>query len=210
MVAKIDIANRALNNVGRAPITSLEEVPLLEDTYDIQRRALLEAHPWNFATKRVSLNKQTTMPVFGWAGQYTLPADFIRLVMTEEEETNAPLGDPLFNGFLTISFSSSFAKADDYRVEDSPEGKILLSNDDIKRIIYVFDQEDSQRFSSTFVTLLAKAISATMAYKLTGSRTLADDEKRDFEKLFKSATTIDGQQSKIRRIETSVFRGSRI
>jgi hypothetical protein len=209
MVSKIDIANRALNNVGRAAITALSEVTLLEDTYDIQRRALLESHPWNFASKRASLNKQTTEPIFTWTNQYTLPSDFIRLVMTEEEEENAPLGDPLFNGFLTISFSSSFAKADDYRIEDSTEGKILLSNDDVKRIIYIFDQEDSQRFSATFVTLLAKAIGATMAYKLTGSRTLANDEKQDFQELFRSATTVDGQQSKLRRIETSVFTASR-
>lgn len=208
-MAKIDICNGALDNLGRDPVTALSEVALLSETYENVRKFLLESHPWNFALKRAALNEQSTEPLFGWENQYTLPSDFIRLVQTEEEEENAPVGDPFYNGHLTVSFKSAFAMTDDYRIEDSTEGKILLSHDDIKNIIYVFDQQDTTRFSPTFRLLLEKGISAKRAYKITGSKTLAQSEQEEFERMFRLATTVDGQQSKIRPILNSSFLSSR-
>jgi hypothetical protein len=210
MVSKIGICNKALSNLGHAPVTSLAEVTGLEDYYDLVRRALLESHPWNFAIKRVELNYQVSSPLFGFDRQYTLPADFIRIIRTEEEEnSNGRIIDPSFNGYLTVSYMNSFQPVDNYRVENTTQGLVLLSNDDVKRIIYVFDQTDPQRFSSLFVKLLAKGLSSEMAYQITGSQSVKQQESQEFEDLFRLATSIDGQQGKIERIESSAFLGSR-
>jgi hypothetical protein len=71
--AKNEVVLQAITRMGRERVQSLEEgwrcVSLANRLYDRALDAVLRAHPWNFATKRVSLSSP-----------YTLPADFVMAV----------------------------------------------------------------------------------------------------------------------------------
>lgn len=92
-MAEVDIANRALQMLGARSITSLTENSVnaraCKACYSVLRDAELEAHPWRFAIKRFALAADGTVPDWGKANSYTLPADYLRLLHTYPEfQTN--------------------------------------------------------------------------------------------------------------------------
>ena len=52
--------------------------------YDVTRRSILGAFPWNFARKRITLSRNSTTPAFGYTDAYNLPNDFLSLVFIGE------------------------------------------------------------------------------------------------------------------------------
>lgn len=209
MVAVVDICNAALQNLGSRKITSLNEGSVnsqeVSFRYPLVRRAVLEIHPWNFAIKRTSLALDATPPVFGFENAFVLPTDFIRMVATEEQADVFFIGNPNFNGYVTISQSSAFQTSDVYQIE----GRRLLSNDAAKNIIYVRDEEDTTKFSSTFVELLAQGLAAAIAYKVTNSKTNAEKEMVKYKDMLRDFQTTDAQQSPIRVRQVSSFIAAR-
>lgn len=214
MVSKTDICNLALQNIGAKSIITLTdgsvEATECNLRYESIRKLVLELHPWNFAVKRVALNLLTTSPAFGYDNQFGLPGDFVRIFATEEQTDFINFGSN-FNGYLTISNQTSFSQADDYKIEIDPttEATVLLSNDEAKRIIYVFDQQDTAKFAPLFVELLAKGLGAAIAYRVTNSRTMAKAEKEEFAGMLESSKTIDAQQGTFERVEQGVYLGVR-
>ena len=210
MVAKVDICNFALQNLGASSITSLTEGSVEASEcnlrYDSIRRMVLEMHPWNFASQRASLAKLADAPVWGFANQFQLPPDFVRMVGTKDQLETLPTGNPDFNGFIIISNRSAFEKADVYKIE----GDTLLSDDDEKSILYICDKEDTALFPPLFVELLAAGLAGAIAYRVTNSRTMAAEMKQEFTNfLLQTAQTVDAQQDITRRIEQSGFLSSR-
>ena len=214
MVSIVNICNFALQNIGANTITTLTE-----DTneaiqcnlrYESIRAMVLEAHSWNFASKRVALNKESVGPVFGFDNQFALPSDFVRIIATEEQIDFINFGSN-FNGFLTISNRSSFAEADNYKIEISSTtgAKVLLSDDDDKNILYVFDQQDTAKFPPLFVEMLAKGLGATIAYRITNNKSLVSEELKEFEAMMNTTKLSDAQQGKYQRVEQSILLGVR-
>ena len=84
MTTKIDICNQALSLIGSDSITSFDDktstARRMKSIYDSSRKALLRFHPFNFATKRIKLSPLTLKPDFGYAFQYQLPNDLIRII----------------------------------------------------------------------------------------------------------------------------------
>lgn len=144
MPSEVDIANLALQRLGSSTITSLadDSTPARESNrvYAHARDSELRAHPWNFARKRASLAASSTVPAFGFALQYPLPADFLRLLPTAEQN--------------------------DFQIED---GHILTDDTAPLKIIYIYRQTDPNAFDQTFVDLLVARIATDLAEKLTQS-----------------------------------------
>ena len=213
MVAKIDILNLALQNLGaeqaKDPNELSQEAEIVNFRYDPIRRQILEVHPWNFALKRASLANTGVTPVFQYANQYRLPSDLIRIVATKEQLDIKVFGNPDFNGYQIISNASSFQEADNYSIENDGTGMVLLSDDDSKDILYVFDQQDPQQFSDTFVEVLAAGLSAAVAYKITNSNSVMQRENERFRVLLDDALSTDSQQGTTQRIEVSAFLNAR-
>ena len=200
MATKLEIFNIALQNVGANRVNSIDaDSPEAEECnfrYDHTRRALLEMHSWNFATKRVLLNEQATSPLYGFAKQYLLPADFLRLIATEGDE----------DGVGVQSSLSSSILPDDYRIEIGINGKkILITNSSAQRIKYIFDQKDEAKFSSTFTELLGRLLGSNIAYKLTQNRTFAREERQFFAEEFKQSRIVDMQQTVQDSEDNSLF-----
>lgn len=213
MVSKVNIANYALQNLGANSITTLTEGSV-ESTevnlrYDAVRRSLLEAHPWNFAMKRVALSVDSVSPAFGYENQFVLPSDFLRVFASEEQADFINWGSN-FNGYLTISNKSSFSQADNYKIEINASGaRVLLSDDSAKKIIYVFDQEDTAKFSPMFIELFAAGLAAAIAYRVTDNASLVQAATQRFEDMMRKAKTVDAQQGTYERVEQSLFIGVR-
>ena len=87
MASVVDICNSALNALGASTIISLTEnsknARLCNQRYEPVRDAVFRSHPWNCLQKRVELAKDTTAPVFEFSNAYTLPADSLRILKSE-------------------------------------------------------------------------------------------------------------------------------
>jgi hypothetical protein len=210
MVSKVEICNYALQEIGSGTITSLNEGTVAANEcnlrYDSCRRALLSMHQWNFAIKRAKLNKQVITPAFGYNFQFTLPPDFLYLSMTGLEEQHQGFAGQILDSNLYVHGVINPAGIDKYRIESDNNGDlVLLSNDDNVSIIYVFDIEDTQKFSKTFVELLARFIAAKIAYRVTGNKGERDTQMAIFKEELQELQSIDSQQGVFDRLEISTF-----
>lgn len=90
MTDKVHIINNALSLIGAASITSFEEntanARRVKTIYDTSRKALLRLHPFQCSIKRIKLTPLTEAPVFGYAYQYQLPDDLIRIINANTED----------------------------------------------------------------------------------------------------------------------------
>ena len=144
MPSTVDICNLALQRLGAKPISSLSDDSTAarecNRVYDHARDSELRSHPWNFARKRASLAASSTVPAFGYDLQYPLPADFLRLLPTAEQ--------------------------DDFQIED---GNILTDDTAPLEVTYIYQQTDPNAFDQTFVDLLVSRIAMDLVEKLTQS-----------------------------------------
>ena len=86
MASSVSIANRALQHLGSKSIVSLTEdsksARELNRAFADVRDREIEAHPWNFAKRRVKLPALSDAPVFGYTTAYQVPADCIKPLRT--------------------------------------------------------------------------------------------------------------------------------
>lgn len=82
--AKIEIANNALGELGENALSSLAEISLRAEAvnthYDDTLEDLLGKNAWRFAVVKETLSRDVATPLNEWQYQYTLPAQFVRLV----------------------------------------------------------------------------------------------------------------------------------
>lgn len=128
------IANLALTKLGPGSgyITDLTTDTTvagqaLNRTYEFVRDEVLEAHPWNFAVKRVELAADVTEPEWGFDYQYSLPADCLRFLSMEGAKV-------------------------EYQIE---QDKILCDDEGPLNIRYISRVSTTSLFSPTFVAALA-------------------------------------------------------
>jgi hypothetical protein len=85
-MSKVSIANRALALLGENKITAIDdETPggrAVANVYSGSLRSILAECCWNFAKKRVMLNRLKEKPVWGKGNYFQLPADMVRLFKT--------------------------------------------------------------------------------------------------------------------------------
>lgn len=147
MASKVNIWNMALTAVGAKPITSVDDavkgVEILGHWYDTIRDDLVRSHPWSFAKIRVRL-AQTTVPVMTYEYAYTLPADCLRPLTTNQEATY-----PYHIQALTLEC--------DYDDTDADEDDEYLYLEYIKTIT------DESLFPAAFVKALGFALAANIA-----------------------------------------------
>ena len=84
VIAQTRVANHALQKLGANLITSMDEdtreARTVKACYSILRDRELRAHSWNFSVKRAVLAPSATVPVFGFAKAFPLPADCLRVL----------------------------------------------------------------------------------------------------------------------------------
>jgi hypothetical protein len=171
MASDVDIANRALQKLGAARITSLTEDSVQARAcnlcYEPLRDAELRAHPWNFSIKRAQLAADATAPLFGPATAYTLPVDFLRLLPP----------DPVTN-YNTL----------DWKIEGK---KILTDETGALDVRYIYRVTDAGEFDALFIEALSARMAVEMCEELTQSNTKAQLMREDYKSALREARKLN-------------------
>lgn len=148
MASVVEICNSALNQLGASTILALTENSkngrLCNARYETIKDNVLRSHPWNSAIKRRALASDTATPAWGFAKQFTLPSDCLRILQIENYNQ-------------------------DYKVE----GRKILTNDDACKIVYVSNISDPNEMDVMLRETISAALAADIAYAVTANATLA-------------------------------------
>lgn len=160
-----EIANLALSKLGPGggyltdfETDDSEAADALRRVYVAIRDEVLETHPWRFAQRRTNLAADPVAPDWGYAVQYALPEDCLRVLAIE----------PGLQPFIV-------------------EGDRLLSDATAPLYIrYLAKITDTSKFSPTFVAALAARLADEICEVITKSTTRR--EKLQFEYVAKMRT----------------------
>lgn len=163
MTTEVSIANRALQILGADPIISLTEnnkrARVLRVAFDPVRDAELQRRNWRFSIKRTTLAALADTPDSGFAYQYQVPTDYLRLLTG---------GDliPLANLSDYVSTPSAL-----YAVEGD---RILTDVGAPLSIRYVARISDTSKFSASF----AESLAARLAWECCDAITQSDSKQQ--------------------------------
>ena len=153
MASEVGIVNAALRKLGAGTLTALSDASvegrLANATYAEYRDKLLRSHPWNFATKRLSIAANATAPVWEYDNAFNVPADFLRLM----DVSNPQLMD--------------------YRIEATADGTVIVT--DIAgplKIKYIAQITDPNKMDAEFREALASLLASEWAEPHTGIASL--------------------------------------
>lgn len=170
----VSICSNALLMLGSQTIASFDEASdrarQCSNLYPTVRDYVLSAHPWNCCIKRVRLNPDVTVPAFDWALQYTLPADFARILQVGE-----------------------YGSEVDYNLEFGADGskKLLMDNSPL-RLRYVFNNTNEGSWTPLLVMSVTLAMRQVLAYPVTQSTSLEELVSKAIAPILKQARAIDG------------------
>ncbi len=170
----VAICCRALDFLGMAPIVSLDDgttpANLCKRNFPMARDAVLRGYAWNCATRRARLASLAQTPEWGFAFQYQLPPDCVRVVNVRD--------DVLYN--IT------------WRVE----GRSILTDAagplDVR---YVARPDDAAALDDLLAEAVAARLAADIAFAATSNATRAADMARLAEARLAEARRIDALEA---------------
>jgi len=169
MASVVEICNLALSQIGdvfiESPPETSKEAKRCAAVYDHDRRALLRAHDWGFARSRAELAPLSSTPAFGFAVEFQLPSNCLRVLRVVD--------DP----------------------EWAVEGRKILSTGDSLQIIYTADISDPNQFDALFIRALAMRIATNIAYSLAPNKDLVKNLYALFELAVTEARRIGAIES---------------
>lgn len=177
--SEVSICKLALSHIGdEATVTSInppEGSPQAEHCqtfYPLARDALLQMHPWNFATRRVTSPAALTSETTVWTYCYALPAGTNLLDVISVLPANST------NDYSLVSQSYSDATSSEYLSDITPymgggfvtapfatealeDGTIVIYTDVYSpEIRYTVRVTDTVKFPPLFVTALARLLAS--------------------------------------------------
>jgi hypothetical protein len=145
-----DICNLALAHLGESRIESLDEDNVASRAcsmhYAFTRDEVLRSHRWNFAVKRAVLSRLEEDPPFGYAAQYELPADCLRVL----EVNGSELGDVLCGPYVI-------------------EGRRLLTDAAAVNLLFIRRAADVSQFDALFAQALALKLAVALSETIRGT-----------------------------------------
>lgn len=150
-ISETSICNMSLARIGSKRINALDTDTTNEAIqcrlhYEQTRDALLRSFTWPFATARATLSEDVDEPDSEWDNQFSLPADFLRMIADYGEcATDYP------NERWTI------------------EGEKFLSNNSDAEIVYIKKVTDPAKFDSLFVDVLVLQLAKKLIPSLAGT-----------------------------------------
>jgi hypothetical protein len=141
----------------------------INTVWDVARKAALRRNAWNFAIERVVLPALSETPAFGFGYQFTLPADFVRLV-----DVDGPI-----------------PQARDWKLE----GGKLLGNASPLQILYVRDCIEIDRWDDLFELAVSYKVAELIAVQITGDANVKVECRNSFNDLFGDAQATDAHEN---------------
>lgn len=153
MASDVDLCNLALAHLGDEaeviainPPDGTAQAAQCGRFYPLARDALLEMHPWTFATTRVSLASLVDVSLPEWAYAYPLPAKCLKPL--------AVLPPDVVDDTATY----------EYIIESNDAGtRILYTNVESATLRYIQRIEDVTKFPHSFATALARLLASYLA-----------------------------------------------
>lgn len=183
------VGNAALIKLGVATVVTFadesKQARLLTQRFEALRDLEMRMHPWTAFTTRASLTAEATAPAFGYAYQYVLPADCLRL--TRVGDYDAVLGLTDYDGGGRAL----------YALED---GRILTDLAAPLNIRFVKRVVDTTRWDPCFEEALACRIAMDLGEPLTQS----DSKIQRAAALYKDAIKEARRQNAIERAAESI------
>ncbi len=180
MASQVEIANRALTKIGESRIMSLEDdveaASVISSLFAIVRDAELRARNWNFSIKRDALAALSAAPAWGFALQYQLPPDCLRVLQVDEFFPGPSMSDYR---------NRSEAR---WQVEN---GRVLTDIGAPLKIRYVARVEDTGLWDSLFVEVFACRMAVEICERITQSNTKRDLAWNEYGEAVKSAVRAD-------------------
>ena len=187
MATEVSICSNALRRLGDDPITSLtddsERARLCNAFYEDARDACLRSHPWNFAITRASLTQLSVSPVYGYDYQFALPTD------------------PYCLRVLAMEYEDYIFKVENF----STQGRVLLTDEETAKIIYIARITDTTLFDSLFVDTLITKLASDLAYPVTNSLKVQEQMYKLYQLKLSEARSIDGQEGFIDDLVSDTF-----
>lgn len=179
MASKTEIANHALLKLGETRVSNIEtdiekKSKTIRELWNEVRDALLEAYPWNFAIKRVSIAADGTAPVYGWDNAFSVPVDFLKLLYIKD--------------------------TDEYVIEN---GKILTDTDAPLYITYVARITDTSRYNPLFNEALACRLAFDACESITQSNTKKEFLYKEYMQAINTAFQSDAIQDPPQDVQES-------
>jgi len=192
-VSEVTICNLALSWLAGTLIISIDdnsiEAKLCKANYELSRDAVLEAIAWTFATKRYVLTPEVITPAWGYAYQFTIPAEIITILeVTDVKETP--------NGANNLDWRR--------------EGNVILADVENVYVKAIFKQTDTARFPPNFIQAVAARLAAEISIPLTESRQLMMSMEGKYKDRLMTAAMTDGLQGKTDIIESRILTGVRL
>ena len=195
MASQTEICNLALLRLGAPPITNITDLTktaiALNSNYDTVRDIVLRDHPWNFATKRVSLARIGTAPAWGFSYAYQLPSDCLRVIGIQ---------DP------NATYNDDIDPAMGFKIE----GDHLLTDEETVYLKYIYRATIAGEYDSRFVSAFASRLAAEVAYYITGSSGLKEQMMKEYSFEIAGARSIDAQENPADAVEDSRWADARL
>ena len=175
----IELCSSALIKLGADGISSFEdgtaEARVAARLYPLVRDAMLSAHPWSFATKKIELARLAAPPVTDFAHAYQLPNDFLKALSAGDDARSRGSTYQIVNRQL-----------------HSDADSIVLS--------YVFRPSEGD-FPAYFAPALVTRLAAEFCLPLTENTSRADRFTRLAEDELRLAKLVDSQQDTPPKVE---------
>lgn len=88
-LSEVSIVNLALTLLGQDRVIStsddVESARVMRSLWDGTRDSVMAGHPWKFAIKRTELAALAAAPAFGWAREFAIPEECLRLVQVGDD-----------------------------------------------------------------------------------------------------------------------------
>ncbi len=182
-MSEVSICNQALSWLATGPILALSDnttnAILCNANYIPARDSTLESAAWTFATERFKLIPVLTVPVYGYANQFLIPSNVLRVIECREDTVRP-------NGVSNIDWRR--------------EGKYIVSDAGVIYAKCIIQVDDTNLMSTLFTQALASRLAAMLAPAITESKGHADRMWNLYENYMSKAMPIDGSQGKSDRI----------
>ena len=201
MSSVVEICNLALSHLGdSATIATIDppegsaQAEHCARFYPIARDSLLEMHPWNFATRRVSL-AALDIDLWSWAYAYAAPTSCLKIVSILPNE------------------SGSDDETQPYETESAEDGTLIIRTDvESATCRYIYKVTDSARFPPLFVDALARLLASYMSgpvVKGESGRKAGLEQLQAFRQIASQAMVSDANQRMVRPTHTPSWIGAR-
>lgn len=182
MSTETEIVNAALRRGGGAKrILALTDpvgsAGIASDVLASERDELLRAGIWNFTVTRVKLGQLTTLPAFGWAFAYGVPADCERVVSAHD--SSAGCGEVPY-------------KLESIQQADGSYINAILSDASAVYLRYSRLVTDPNLMTSSFRQVLILRLAKIFAIAIAKSNPLYQALDVEEQKAFRKAMSVDG------------------